>query len=595
MTFDSDLLDKIKQNADIVNIISSYINLEKKSSSYWGVCPFHPDTNPSLSVSPEKKIWKCFTCGASGNVFTFVQKYLKIPFVEAVKIVAEKSGYKLADTKSDEKSILLKKYYNILNDAKDFYKFYLNNTVEGLKAKEYLKSRNITPEIEKHFDIGLSPDMFDGTYKALTNDNTYLSSDLVEVGLVRQNNDKNGYHDIFRKRIMFPINDIYGNVVGFSARLYEKSDKEAKYINSNDNVVFHKGNILYNYFNALNDIKMTETVYIFEGFMDVIAAYKVGLKNAVATMGTAITKFHINLLGKNAKKIVICYDGDNAGINASKKAITLLKSSNVDLKLILIPDGLDPDEYLIKYGKEKLIELFQRPLSVIDYLYELELRTLILDDISTCETFKKNIFKYMRYFSSNTLNEQLFKKMSLDLNVSLDSIKNDFSKNKSIDDDNYIKKQVKDVTLLFKKGSKKKKNCQDKKKYRKAEDEVIVFAYQSKENSEYVASLLSLGQCVDREKRNLLMKITDYYRDNDLLDEIGFFEKLTDNEKYIIDSLIKIAIPNKDEIEELVKTISEFTIAKKLDSTYNEIKETKSIDKLKEYIDCKKATTKFKK
>lgn len=591
MTIAPELIQRIKDEADIVGVINSYINLEKKGTSYWGICPFHPDTNPSLSVSPEKGIWKCFTCGASGNVFGFVSRYLKVPFPEAVKIVGEKCGIKIEEKEEDEKTKLLRRYHNILDNAKEFYQFYLKNTVDGSSAREYLKERDLNPDIIKYFNIGLAPNSFDGLFKALTNDNTYLPAELVEVGLCKINPEKKNYYDIFRHRIIFPIDDVYGNTVGFSGRLYEKNDKEPKYINSNDNIVFRKGNILYNYSRAINDIKLHDTVYLMEGFMDVIAAYKAGIKNVVATMGTALTQNHINFLEKNAKKIVICYDGDNAGVNATKKAIILLKNSSITVQTVMIPEKLDPDEYLKKYGEKALNNVLSSPINPIDYLYDSEVSNLNKNDITSCENFKNNIFKYMKFYNSQTLNEALIKKISMELNISTQSILNDFNNDKSvIEVVEIIPEPVPELTEKPTKGKRRKKN-----KYDKAEDQIIVFAYQNQENCNYVAGLLALGQCVKKEKRNILLKLIDYYRDNELMN-IEIFEKdLTEEEKRIIEKIIKLPIPMQIEIESLADVISEYQIEKKNEMIFKELEEkTINVSTIQEFINVKQKTVKIK-
>ena len=408
-----ELIDKVINNADIVNIISNYIPLTKKGSDYKGVCPFHNDTDPSLSVSPTKKVFKCFSCGTAGNVVGFIQKFKHVSFMEALKEVAETVGIAIEVGKKDPREEQNNKLTSIMDDASKFYMFYLNNSKEGKAALDYLHNRNLTDEVIAKFKIGLAPEEGNLLYKTLT-DNKVLPLDIIQTGLIKETSNHSSYYDTFRGRVMFPITNLYGKTVAFSGRLYNKpkDDNNPKYINSSDSPIFKKGNVLYNYFDAMNNIKNSDCCYIFEGFMDVIAAYRSGVYNTVATMGTALTTDQIRAISKLTKNVVLCYDGDEPGINATKKAIKDLVSCHMNVKVVTLPVGVDPDEYINEHGKEKLYEvLINTPASALDYLYNIEKRHLIIEDYSSIENYKKNLFSYMHYFKSQILNEMLFKKI----------------------------------------------------------------------------------------------------------------------------------------------------------------------------------------
>ena len=350
------LIQKVIDNSDIVEVIGEYINLEKKGNDYKGLCPFHNDSNPSLSVSPQKKVFKCFSCNAAGNVISFVQRIENISFMDALKKVANKSGIKL-NLKENPHEQRRQKYYKILNDATSAYEFYLHNTNEGKKALEYLEKRHISLDVIKKFRIGLSSHNENIICKVLLEQNKYLPIDLKEVGLI--DDDTNGKEvDLFHGRIMFPITDLKGNVVGFSGRVYDR-ESNSKYLNTKENEIFKKKEILFNYSSCVNDIKMLNHVFVFEGFMDVIACYRAGINNAIATMGTSLTENQVEIISSLTNNITLCYDGDNPGIEASKRAIKMFMKKNISLSSIVLPEGLDPDDYINKfgYGKKTGIDL----------------------------------------------------------------------------------------------------------------------------------------------------------------------------------------------------------------------------------------------
>ena len=277
---DSETVNKIRKSNDIVDVISSYIDLVPKGKNYFGVCPFHDDHSPSMSVSREKQIYRCFTCGASGNVLTFVMNYENIGFVDALKKLGDKVGIHL-DIKSRQKDSKYSEFYDIYKLSTNFYKNNLNSPL-GEEARKYLNSRKITEDMIKTFDIGLS--LNDSLSKMLVK--KYDSKKLIDIGLSHEYNGK--IADLFLNRIMFPIKDLFGNVVAYSGRKYDNSDAP-KYINTKETVIFKKGNVLYNYFSALEEIRRKKEIIICEGFMEVIRLYSIGVKNVVALMGTSFT------------------------------------------------------------------------------------------------------------------------------------------------------------------------------------------------------------------------------------------------------------------------------------------------------------------
>ncbi|MFA5407359.1 MAG: DNA primase, partial [Bacilli bacterium] len=336
---------EIRNSVNIVDVIAEYVPLTQKGKNYFGVCPFHDDHNPSMSVSSEKQIYTCFVCGATGNVFTFLMEYEHITFMEAVKRIADKvnisidigNTFKRVDAHFD-------KYYDMYDLAT---KFYQNNlkTSSGTSGREYLNKRGIDQTIIKEFDIGVS---FSGdkVYKLLQA-NKYDDKSIMESGLCNYNDT--GYYDLFSNRIMFPLWNIEGKVVGFSGRIYNSLDT-AKYVNSKESLIFKKGHLLYNYHRAKEFIRKDGYVIIVEGFMDVIALYKVGIKNVIATMGTAITSDQAHLIKKLSPNVMLMFDGDKAGNKATIACSEELLKIGVISKIVRLEDNLDPDEYIVQYG-----------------------------------------------------------------------------------------------------------------------------------------------------------------------------------------------------------------------------------------------------
>ena len=594
-------IKEILDKADIVSIIGEFIHLEKKGNDYKGICPFHDDSNPSLSVSPARKIYKCFSCGASGNAISFVQNFKHISFVEAVKYVGEKCGVKVETTNNYVNKN--QKLYSAMEDATNYYEFYLKSSKEGKSALEYLNNRHLDDEIIKRFRIGLASIEENLLFDVLTKrENPYLPIDLMKCGLIRSVNG-NKYVDTFRNRIIFPITNLEGQVVGFSGRIYNrnKDDDNPKYVNTSENEIFKKGNILYNYSYSSNDIKNKNRIYIFEGFMDVIAAYRSKVYNTVATMGTALTNDHIKSIRKLTNNIVLCFDGDSAGINATIRSIKIFVSNNMDVKVLLLPEGLDPDEYLEKYGEESLHNLLENgPISSFDYLYSLELRNLNKDDLDSVNRFKNNIFSYVSLLNSKVVEDKVFDMLEKELNIDKSALTADFntfvsSKKTSEKNDDTL-----DFVSDFKKI--KSKKAIKKTKYINSEQSMIYFSLMKKEYCKKVASLLPFDQniYVDKLNRDVFWAIYDYYRINNEMDYEKFYNSLmvTDNMRKRLDQIILFPALCEDNmvidfLTECSRNIRKYSGEKKM----QDLRSTsdKSIEDLEKLANIKKQTTQFKK
>ncbi|CUO88534.1 DNA primase [Roseburia hominis] len=369
-------IGEIRQSVDIVDVMGQYLELHKKGKNYMAICPFHDDNHPSLSISQSRQIYKCFVCGNGGNVFTFIQEYLKVPFVEAVMKVAEfghvdMSGYSLEKrvVKVDE---ALAPLYDMHAFALKLYMYYLY-TQSGKQALDYLRHRGFDDDLIKMFGIGYAPE------KSILHERFqkegYTEVAQVKSGLVLENER---HYDRFHDRVMFPLYDEFGKVVGFSGRVYKAQDKNSKYMNSPESDIFIKGKTLYNYHRAKEAVRQAGFVYINEGFMDVIAMHRAHHDNCIALMGTALTKDHLRMLKRMTRTIHLCLDGDMAGQAAAMKSSDLLTSQGFEVKIVLLPDGRDPDEILSTEGIEGLDAVLKDTLSPIDFMMAFECSRLDL-------------------------------------------------------------------------------------------------------------------------------------------------------------------------------------------------------------------------
>lgn len=414
MPIDRHIIDEINEKTDIVALVSPYVNLVKKGKNFMGQCPFHDDKSPSFSVSPEKHLAKCMACGEGGSPITFYQKIKNVSFPEAVKALATPLGIKV-DVEVVENPTL--KEHELLQEAATFYSYYLLNSAYGKTALSYLEQRGLTMEDIKHFDLGLAPKEKDALYKILKNKG-FDPTMMVDLGLVKQRED-GSYYDLMTKRITFPIHDVHGRVVGFSGRALE--DDPVKYLNTPETKIFKKGEVLYHLYQAAKDIRMQKRVILYEGFFDVIASYKSGLGNAVATMGTALTKRQAELLKQVTSDVIIAYDGDKAGQQATMKAIPILEEVRLRADIVSLKDGLDPDDYLKKYGKESYQAAFKQTIDPLVFSYEFHKKGLDLKNSNDIQEFKARIRKMLK-FKDQSIKEIYYRQLAQDIGSSYDSV-----------------------------------------------------------------------------------------------------------------------------------------------------------------------------
>lgn len=420
-------IKEVIEKTDIVALVSQYVPLEKAGSVYKGLCPFHNEKTPSFTVSPQKKIAKCFGCGGGGNPIKFLMQIKNISFTEALSELARDASIKLEGLKEENSGPDYSNYYKIMETAHKFFRYNLTNTTSGDEAIKYLLDRGIDMESINAFEIGLAPDKSDALYNVLKNAG-FNELDMFDLGLVK--NGEHGFYDLFKNRIMFPVKDERGHIIAFSGRIFVNDPSQPKYVNSPETVIFKKGQTLFHLYDAISDIRKNHQIVLHEGQMDVIASYRSGITTAICSMGTALTPEQVKIIAKYANNVVVCYDGDNAGLKAMVKAIRLFANQNINLRLVILPDGMDPDEYVKKYGKEAFLNFFNNNLlDPSDFMVRYVSLNRNFSNMADIEAAKKEIFEYLKFNSSQILIERVLEKLANIMNVSKASLMIDFNKN----------------------------------------------------------------------------------------------------------------------------------------------------------------------
>lgn len=562
----NDEINAIRAKANIVNIVGSYIPLTQRGKNYVCVCPFHDDHSPSMSVSEEKQIYKCFSCGATGNVFTFVSEFENVPFIEAVSIVADKCGMELS------KSAYASNFTPAFSEEKLIMelsqKFFANNlrTSAGEVAINYLKDRGIDEEIIKEFGIGLSLDSNDSLYNLLTKKN-YDSKKLLEIGLVNSVNGK--VYDMFSRRITFPLWDKDGNIVGFSARVYRGEKDVSKYMNSRESKIFKKGETLYNYHNAKTIAKREKEIIVVEGFMDAIRIASIGLKNVVALQGTAMTNEQIQLLKKLRVKVILCLDNDNAGLTATLNNGEELVKNDVETFVIRLSGKKDPDEYILANGGESFIQNVNNPLTFFEFKMNYLKQNKDLNNVEDLTNYINDVLKNLSNTSDSILREVTLNKLSKDYDISLDVLKSRLEQMKPV--------EIKNVEEV------PKKEKQKKDAYTIGAEKILYFMMNGEE---YIKNYQKrLGFFSESLYRELANEIVYFVEKNKKITVADFITYVTDNVT-IKDKVMEIVNESiNDEIT--MEAMDEYISAVLKIATKNEIKRLKNMMKKELDVDKK--------
>ena len=504
-----DLANEIRSKVDIVDIIGERIPLVAKGKNFFGVCPFHDDTNPSMSVSREKQIYTCFSCHATGNVFTFLMNYEHIDFKEALKYLGDKVGIDTGSVKVTKKSTKYDKLYDAYKLALKYYQNNLNSTA-GKLAKKYLLNRKIDESIIKEFEIGLSLESKDDLTKLLTGKDYDLAT-LNKVGLTSDN------HDVYNERIMFPLYDVTGKVVGFSGRIY-KDNGSNKYVNTKETEIFKKGETLYHYHIAREECRLSKSVIVMEGFMDVIRASSIGIKNTVALMGTALTKEQINLLKRLSNNIILCLDGDDPGVHAALTNGELLFNNGIEVKVVEIPDNDDPDSFILKHGKERFQGLIDNALNYSDFKLKKLRDTVDFRSDEEKANYINKVIEETAKLSDEIRREVVLKRLAKEFDIGYNTLEMRMN--------SLLKKEDKKEIVI------PKKEVTKKDKYTKAFEQIIYFML----NNDWVITEVEEGKLIfpTNAMRKTCSEIIYYYKKYGNINVADFYTSIGDKEDIML-------------------------------------------------------------
>lgn len=557
---DNSLINDIRNKVDIVEVISSYLKLETRGKNYFGNCPFHDDHSPSMSVSKDKQIYTCFSCGATGNVFKFIQDFEHISFIDAVKKCADMCGIELniSSSKSDNYISKHKELYDIYATSQKFYQNNINSSL-GKSAKEYLYSRKISDEEIKKFDIGLSLNEHDMLTKLLLKKD-FKEKDLIKSGLVNDKDSK--LYDVYKNRIMFPLHDTNGYVIGYNGRAYQ-GEITNKYVNSKETDIFKKRDYLYNYHRAKQPSKDKNQIIVMEGPMDVIRASCIGVDNVVATLGTSFSSSHANLIRRLSSNVILCFDGDDAGLKGTKLAINELQKIGINPKIVRIPNGQDPDEFIKEHGKDSFDNLLSNAYNVMDFKEILLKKDINFQSTADISKYVKSMIEEINKIDDDILRDLTINKLCDETKISKDII---LSKLKDKSNNQFIMPKRKSLSTD---------------KYTKSVEALLYYMLKSPEVIELYDEKIT--HIENDEYRHLGFQISAFYKQNSYIDVADFITSVNDDEETVktVGKIVSLNLKddyNLQEIEDYLENIREFNDVKKIDKYKVELSMSNSLD-----------------
>lgn len=562
----TNIINEIRSKVDIVDIISSYLPLTQKGKNFFGVCPFHDDTNPSMSVSREKQIYRCFSCGASGNVFNFIMDYEHVSFKEALSILANKTGIEIKGLKLDKKESKYDKLYEIYELA---HKYYQNNMSSSYakKAKEYLNNRHIDEDMIKEYKIGLSLDKSDNLTKLLLAKGYDLNT-LNSIGLA--NYDK----DVYMNRIMFPLYDLNGRVVGFSGRRYD-SIKENKYVNTKGTNIFQKGETLYNYHNAREFVRSKNQVIVMEGFMAVIRTLTTGIKNVVALMGTAMTKEQANLIKRLSTNVVLCFDGDEPGRKACLDNGNELEKLGCDVSIVELEGGLDPDDYILKYGSDDFKNLVKNAITLSDYRIKRLKKNINLNSDLEKTEYINNVLAETSKIEDEIHQEFILKKLAKEFNISYNTLEKRLL---SFEKENSKEEKKTELEVVIKPNQTEVK----KDKYYIATNALLYYMLVNKKCLEYY----NCGKInfLNEDERYLASEISYYEQKYGIITPADFYTYLQTKEELlkVLNRVLELELDQEvteKTILDYIKTLKDYRLKQEINRLEKELKDENDVMK----------------
>ena len=556
------LSNLIRSKVDIVDVIGERIPLVKKGKNFFCICPFHDDTNPSMSVSREKQIYTCFTCHATGNVFTFLMNYDKMSFPEALKYLGDKVGVDTKGVKLEKTESKFQKFYQMYDLTS---KYYQNNLLSsyGEEARKYLTSRGLNKDIIKKFQVGLSlPNNNDLT--ELLVKKKYDIADLNKYGLSVNN------YDIYKDRIMFPLFDISGKVIGFSGRIYKDID-EAKYINTKETPIFIKGEQLYNYHIAKESVRTSKYLIIMEGFMDVIRASTIGLDNCIALMGTALTHEQMKLIKRLSNNITLCLDGDKPGQSAAYKIGEEFLKEGIEVKVVTLPNNDDPDSFILKEGKDRFLAYIENAENYNDYKIKVMKNNVNFNSDVEKSNYINKVLQELVNVNDEIRIEIILKRLAKEFDLGYNTLDKKFSELKKNNKKVEIKKEPEKVVL-------KRKN-----KYRQAIEQVIYYML----TNDWVISDVEKERLLlpEDDVRILVQEIIYYYKTFGVITVADFYTYIQSKKELlaVVDEILNSSyndVVSKDELYLYFKVIREYSKKKQIERL--EEKMNKEVDPLEQ-------------
>ncbi len=424
-----DQVGDIREKIDIVSLISEFIPLKRTGANFKSNCPFHNEKSPSFVVSPERQIWHCFGCGKGGDAYTFLMEYEHLEFPEALRMLAKRAGVELRESQFETQTTSKKeKIYKVNKETASFYHYVLTKHNAGKKALEYLKGRKLNDGAIETFQIGFAPSVGNALTDYLVKKKKHSREDLIDAGVSLQRGRDLG--DFFKHRIIFPLIDHRGNIVGFSGRVLEASQVQSKYINTKDTLVYHKRDSVFGLNIAKDSIKKENQAILVEGEFDVISCFQEGITNVIAVKGTALTENHVKLLSRFTQKITMCFDDDSAGQEAMKKSLPLLEKQGLTTTVIMIPNGKDPDES-IKSDPYAFKKAVKSEIQVYDYLLD---KALLSSNENTADGKKKITDMLLPFYvviENEIVKEHYLKKLAKALDTTFESIQKEIERRSS--------------------------------------------------------------------------------------------------------------------------------------------------------------------
>lgn len=590
-----EIIEEVKSRCDIVSTISQYMNVKPSGSNYKGLCPFHGEKTPSFYINTSKQIYKCFGCGEGGDVINFVMKMENLDFIDAVKLLANRYGIEI-NTNMDEDTKLRmeksKKYQDIHIEAARFY--FTNLVKEKNPGYAYLRNRGLDDKIIKKFGLGYSLNSWNALRDYLLSKG-YEKKDLIECGLFGYKSETDKLYDKFRNRVMFPIFDYRGNVIGFGGRVLD--DSLPKYLNSPDTLIFNKRLNLYGLNFARKEIK-DRTVVLVEGYMDLISLYQYDIKNVVATLGTALTDQQGQLIKRYVDTAIISYDSDEAGIKATLRAIEILTKLDITVKVLNLKDSKDPDEFIRKYGVVEYKKAMETSTHYIKYRIDILKRSFNIQKDEDKVKFAKEASKIIKELKSPVEIDYYTKYLSSQIDISVESIKREvygksysnYSEKKYSNNKNINNKYANSFVKKDEKALEKPKTIVNGKQF--VEENLIKIMLEDKKLREIV--LLKVNE--EDFLSNASKEILNYIIKNQELDKITIdkIKCLNISEEYIKDlesiSLDNMNLKDVKSIDEIVKNVKKNSLNEKINRL---LEEQKEIEKNKNTKDAKEVDVKI--